>query len=623
MRVKKTILSFVLIAVLVAGLMFLINGSAPRVMNGGQLPQDLAARSYVLAGLEYDPAQEGYPIALDGEPGAGDVTLTLYFRIAQIWQGDTLLAELSRDSASQRTYSLQAAPDAEGDIHLLLKTAPSTIRGYSPATLFTRYAAQRPKIVVGTAQNAARASAAGGTFYRLLIGAYLMLIAACAVLFRRKTSERYLVTVGTAALFVLLYLFSALEDRSIPFPYRVMDRLSAMTNVLPVVCLAYTCVALFSEDVPPRCKRLFSLPAFVLAALCAVFMDMFLGVYMYQFMRRVMLIPVLITMAGALAARRKGARMVFTAYAMMEGITLFLYVSNSVLDMAYSPLLMFVRVKEISNLIFMSACVYQILDRFSLKFLEADHLAAEVSALNIDLERKVEERTAQLISEQQRKHALMLNIFHDLRSPVFVLKGRLEAMDDEAQVSAGSLAVMRERVAYLERLVEDLFLLAKLEDGDIQYDQDEVDMGGIASIVAAGLAPMAAERGVTLSVLPCAERAVTWGDPFRIQQAVANLTENAILYTPQGGSVTLQAAAQDGRCLLRVTDTGKGIPKEEQPRVFERYYRASGRNKRSSGLGLSIANGIINSHMGVIHVDSEVGRGSTFTVNLPLFTPEE
>ena len=477
---------------------------------------------------------------------------------------------------------------------------------------------------MGTQANTQRFSAAGNMFYHVLIGAYIMLIASCLAMYRRKTSEKYLLSVCTAAFFVLVYLLSALEGKSIFFPYGIASRISAITNVLPVTCLAYTCTDLFKEAIPIRLKKAFSLAAFIAVTVIAVLLDMVFDVYTYQAVRRIMLFPVLVTLSGALAMRLKGARVIFLAYSIMEGITVFLYISNSVLDMQYSPLLMFLRIKEVSNLILVGACAYQIFDRFSFKFLEADHLSAEVSALNVTLENKVQKRTRQLLQEQQQRHAMMLNIFHDLRSPIFVLKGRLGAISANTPEERESLEIMTHRLSYLERLVEDLFLLAKLENNDIQYDQDYVDLSALTAAVGAGLQGMAKERGVCLRMdLPDTRSVTTWGDAFRIQQAVGNLVENAILYTPSGGEVFVRAYRTADQCVLEIADTGKGIPIEEQARVFERFYRTDNHNRRSSGLGLSIAHEIIMHHLGDIRIQSEPGKGSLFTVVLPYCRTEE
>lgn len=623
---KKYILTsafFMAIAGAMVALCLLMNTLAPRVVSGDRLPDDITVRHYVVSGLEYDEEAGGYPIFFSGVPQGEQLALTLYFRIAELWQGEERLASLSSSTSAQRTYTVPLTADEDGTITLFLKTAPGAVQGYSLKTLFTRYAAQSPKLILGSYARTQVLNGAGNSFYLLLIGLYLMLMVACLVLYRQKRSEQYLLTVCTAAAFVLLYLLTALESGMMLFPYGIASKLSALTNVLPVACLAYTCIGLFPGAVPPRFQKLFSLPSFLVGMAVCVFADLVLNIYTYQFLRRVMLFPVLVTMANALAQRQKGSRKIFVAYAMMEGIALFLYVNNCILGSEYSPLMMFVRLKEVSNLIFVATCAFEIFDRFSVKFVEADRLAEEVSVLNVELERKVEERTHQLYQEQEHKHSMMLNVFHDLRSPIFILKGYLNTMETQTEKDEEALQVMKTRVDYLERLTEDLFLTAKLESGDIQYDEDLVDLTALCGTVLRDMTTVALSHGVKLMGQDVQEGVTTWGDGFRLQQAVVNLVENAILYTPEGGKVVLSLEREGDRCLLRVTDTGKGIREEELSRVFERYYRTSNGNKRSSGLGISIAKDIIQAHRGEIRVLSQVGMGSEFTVDLPYCALEE
>ena len=622
----KTLAVFLSIALCVALLCLLLNGAAPRIACGSVLPENISRQHYVISGLTYDEAAGGYPLHFSGAPKDVPLSLTLYFRLGELYQDGEKIAELSGSTTSQRTYSAELSPNSAGELNLLLKTSPATIEpglsGYSLQTLFTRYAAQSPKLVLGPTAQAKTLRAASNNFYRILMGLYLMLVAACLVMFRRKPTEGYLLTVCVAAFFVLLYLLTAMDDGLLRFPYGVASRLSALTNILPVVCLAYTCVGLFPTAVPENCKKLFSPAAFFAVTAAALLIDLLLGVYIYQFMRRLMLFPVVVVLSRACARRLSGSRMIFVSYCLMEGIALFLYVNNSVMNLEYSPFLMFFRVKELSNLIFLSACSYQIFDRFSQKFLEADRLAAAVSGLNVALEQKVEERTAQLRWEQEQKHAMMLNVFHDLRSPIFVLKGRLASLRGATEEDGQSIAVMKERLHDLERLTEDLFLSAKLESGDIQYDQDLVDLSSLTRAVARDLAPAAAQKGVSLCCDALEAPLYTWGDSFRLQQAAVNLAENAVFYTPAGGSVHLSLRREGDRCLFAVADTGKGIRPEELSKVFDRYYRADQSNKHSSGLGLSIAKEIVTAHRGAIRVESTVGEGSVFTMILPACVPE-
>jgi len=114
------------------------------------------------------------------------------------------------------------------------------------------------------------------------------------------------------------------------------------------------------------------------------------------------------------------------------------------------------------------------------------------------------------------------------------------------------------------------------------------------------------------------------GDPVRLRQMIGNLLENAIKYTPEGGTVTLEAASEDSQVIMRVSDDGPGIPPGDQPYLFDKFFRASNipEDIPGTGLGLSIVKSIVDHHNGRIWVDSELGGGTTFTVVLPAVRPD-
>ena len=171
------------------------------------------------------------------------------------------------------------------------------------------------------------------------------------------------------------------------------------------------------------------------------------------------------------------------------------------------------------------------------------------------------------------------------------------------------------------RLVADLLTLARGDAGQpdarrpVQFDSIVVDVYRQARTLT---------DDVTL-ILAEFDQVMVSGDPDRLRQLVLNLVDNAIRYTPPGGSVTLELAQSPGWATLRVRDTGQGIPAEELPRIFDRFYRVDvARTRRSggAGLGLAISQEIAQAHGGRIEVSSEASRGTVFTVHLPTITAE-
>ena len=274
------------------------------------------------------------------------------------------------------------------------------------------------------------------------------------------------------------------------------------------------------------------------------------------------------------------------------------------------------RCARIYDLPFALGCMFFVCRRFAQQFDRTEQLARE-------LDRRVAQRTQALAEQVEARESMMLNIFHDLRSPLFAVANGLETLSIAPDTLPGLLPALQERVSFLRRLTEDLFLAAKLEQNQILLNEDRVLLNEQTALVCTACMAEAKKKGVSLTS-ETGRPLLVWGDAVRLQQVVQNLVTNAIYYTPAGGSVEVACRAEGGQALVSVRDTGCGIPPEEQAAVFQRYFHTSAANKHeSTGLGLTIAQELVRLHHGVIQLESEVGRGSCFTVRLDLLEPDE
>ena len=243
---------------------------------------------------------------------------------------------------------------------------------------------------------------------------------------------------------------------------------------------------------------------------------------------------------------------------------------------------------------------------------EVAELGRAFNSMASDLER----------ADQQRK-SLMADIAHELRTPLSNVQGYLEAIKDGLlQPDGRTIDTVHEQVMQLSRLVEDLRLLALAEAGDLPLHRQPGSLVEVLQRSLDGVKPRADARSVELSLEAATGLPPVEMDSMRIAQVVGNLLENAISYTPQGGRVTVTASLS-GADLARVavSDTGIGIPDEDLPNIFERFYRVDPSRTRATGaagLGLSIAKGLVEAHGGAIYVESFPGQGSRFTFELPL-----
>ena len=228
-------------------------------------------------------------------------------------------------------------------------------------------------------------------------------------------------------------------------------------------------------------------------------------------------------------------------------------------------------------------------------------------------------------AERQRRN-LVADVAHELRTPVSNIQGYLEAVKDGLlQPDENTIETIHGQVIHLGHLVEDLRLLAQAEAGALQLHRIPGRMPDLLRGCIDAVRPRAEAKGIRVSLetddaMPDVEM-----DATRISQVVNNLLENAIVHTPEGGSVTLIAEnAGDGKVRVAVSDTGRGIPPQDLDRVFERFYRADPSRSRATGgagLGLTIAKQLVEVHGGTIHVESVVPSGARFVFELPTAAP--
>lgn len=225
----------------------------------------------------------------------------------------------------------------------------------------------------------------------------------------------------------------------------------------------------------------------------------------------------------------------------------------------------------------------------------------------------------ELLETDRMREALVANVTHDLRTPLTAIKG---AADNLLDGIAGAISpdqreyveIVRDHATRLTGTVNELLHAARLQAGQVELQPEPLDVYTIVADVASGLQPLARERRIQLEVRGGEARAAA--DREKLRRAVENLVSNALKFTDDEGRVTVEVTPTGDVVEVSVRDTGQGIPADELPRLFERFYRGSTR-KPGTGLGLSIARNLVRLHGGDITVASEAGRGCEFRVRLP------
>lgn len=225
---------------------------------------------------------------------------------------------------------------------------------------------------------------------------------------------------------------------------------------------------------------------------------------------------------------------------------------------------------------------------------------------------------------EQMRTDFVSNVTHELRTPLTSIRGfaetLLEGALDDPEAARHFVAIIKRESEHLGGLIEDILDLSRIEGGRWKVKKEPLHLRQLAEETVGRLASRADGLGVNLHITIDENLPVIQGDVSRLAQVLLNLVDNALKYTPPGGSVTVSAVDTGPSIRVQVTDTGNGIPRADLPRIFERFYRVDKARSRATGgtgLGLSIVKHIVEAHGGTVGVDSDVGKGATFHFTLP------
>ncbi len=232
---------------------------------------------------------------------------------------------------------------------------------------------------------------------------------------------------------------------------------------------------------------------------------------------------------------------------------------------------------------------------------------------------------ATLSRNRQLHHNMVADIAHELGTPLSVLQGNVEAMlDGVLAPSTENMNSLHQETVLLARLVEDLRTLSLAETGQLRFQPRATDLKEVSSQVIDGFQTRLASKNISVALEAPKDLPPAWADPDRTAQVVRNLLNNSFHYTPEGGTITVRLASDHEGLTVSVIDSGSGIPSEDLPHVFDRFYRVDRSRTRGtggSGLGLAIVKQLVEAQGGSLWAESQVGKGSTFAFRLPYYSP--
>jgi signal transduction histidine kinase len=239
------------------------------------------------------------------------------------------------------------------------------------------------------------------------------------------------------------------------------------------------------------------------------------------------------------------------------------------------------------------------------------------------LARSFNRMVAELKRSDQLRRNLTADVAHELRTPLHIIQGNLEGiLDGVYEADTAHIELLLDETHQLTRLVDDLRTLSLAEAGQLTLKQEVVNVDDLLNDVVTSFSGPAETAGIQLRYDPqplnSASPLTINGDAGRLDQALSNLVVNALRHTPAGGTVCLRSLALPGKIRLEVADNGEGIPSEDLPYIFDRFWRGDPtRGKTGSGLGLAIARQLIQAQNGSIRVESQLRQGTTFQIDFP------
>ncbi|OGZ26964.1 MAG: hypothetical protein A2365_01560 [Candidatus Nealsonbacteria bacterium RIFOXYB1_FULL_40_15] len=240
--------------------------------------------------------------------------------------------------------------------------------------------------------------------------------------------------------------------------------------------------------------------------------------------------------------------------------------------------------------------------------------------LNVELEEKVSQRTKELEKSLELKKQFISDASHELRTPLTIIRLNMELLQKELKEKKVVDSINRE-IDKISEILEDLSLLTAIDEGRERIRINALNLNSLVSNTAKRIKSLLKEKRIKLFLFENSHNLVVKGDKVKLEKLFLNIIRNAIKYGSRGGWIRIRIKSKDGFAEVSVADNGIGISKEELPRIFERFYRANlSRSKGESGfgLGLAICKWVADRHNGSISVKSEPGKGSVFSIKLPL-----
>lgn len=581
---KDAIIRIILTAALYLGSLFMMVSASlnAAVLPGDfSVPSDIGTRDYIIA--LSDNVQGGY--RLQAKQAEENTVLVLSaMRPFSVSKNSQVIYSYHSNSPYRRIHIIPLSP---GDNDLIISTNQENLK------------------VLITAANRAdsrvtRAMATNLISFGINIGIGLIGL----IMYFQKRSEKYLLIMSVAA---MVSAFSALFTASLPLPlteysYSRIQRIWDSTRpIYYVLCLL---LPSYQSKPPVRLGIAFHLigTGFIASGYYLHQVNLIIAVYLVLFLFDFAILES--AEHTCWIAFLTGMLTLYNSYSVYMNFTNFGILPNT-------PLLIYLYTPHVMITFVMLAYTFNATYTFARKYEEAEELSVE-------LDKKVSERTQELREQQQKKDHMLINIFHDLRNPIFSALGLADMIIPANEVEEKKIIVMKEKLSFLSQLSEQLLLMGKLGDSQIKFHFMEIDYSELTQQLCDEFMVDCQAKRIRL-IAEIEKGIIASLDSFRTSQVIRNIFQNAYRFTPPCAAIRVSLRTEDHNAVLEVSDQGKGIKESELPFIFDRYYQGSLSDQdKSSGLGLSIAKEIVLQEHGHITAVSAEGEGTTIRISFPI-----
>ena len=607
----RVLLLFFTLLLLPLGLFLRINHSTAALMNQDEIPMSIKTQPMRLIS-EMSTDQQRCLITLQAPAESPPLTLILdNAGPVQVWVNDQRIYQSFSQDSYQRIQFVEL-PESTGTITVSLapselqkNDAVSTVQPYSP-----------PGMLLAGEQAARSASHIAFGITMFYAGFYILLLLSSLTLFQKKKEESYLLLLAAASCVSLLRVLVLSAFPLFPLSYNFCSVIMPAIFLLTTLCQLLIIMMLLKPASPSGLQRWLTPRKIALITGILMILQYLIPQGIEMLIRILAVIPILVLFLRSDQRKLPGTFPLLCGYALWESILVFYYLIYQRGAMQAGELMIIYMLPQFGFLFFMMMAALVINRKFAAKFVESESLNRELEQLNANLDHLVEERTQQLQREQAQKQQMIMQVLHDVRSPIFVLKGCMQQMEAKDDAQRRNLTTMRQRLEMLEGLSDDLFLSVKLENHELAFVFDEVCLNELLIHLAEAHQISAQQKQIQMNLIVPAQPIWVWADDLRLQRVFDNLLRNAIAHTPEQGTIGLECTINQDQAEIRVCDTGEGIQQEELPHLFDAFY--TGNRSQGSGLGLAIAREIVEAHRGTIEVEATSKAGTVFLVRLKM-----